>query len=160
MKAAGLSAHQVLAPLIVAGLGVAVVSFAFNDRIVSRATATLDAWKKVDYAPLPVDRGDRSNVWVRSGDDLIQVDQINGRGDAAQLGGIIVYERAGDTVRSVLMAVHGTREGKGWRVTGARRFDVASGQLTRLGAVHIADGVRPDQFTLATVTPTACRSAP
>jgi lipopolysaccharide export system permease protein len=44
MKASGLSAHQVLAPLIVAALGVAILSFAFNDRIVVRATASLDAW--------------------------------------------------------------------------------------------------------------------
>ncbi len=65
MKASGLSAHQVLAPLILTALGVAVLSFAFNERIVTRATATLEQWKKVDYGPLPVDRGDRSNVWVQ-----------------------------------------------------------------------------------------------
>ncbi|PWS22578.1 LPS export ABC transporter permease LptG, partial [Enterococcus faecium] len=34
LKAGGLSAHQVLAPLLVASLGVAVLTFAFNDRIV------------------------------------------------------------------------------------------------------------------------------
>ena len=52
LKAAGMSAHQVLAPLIVASLGVAVLSFAFNDRIVPRATATLNRWQKVDYLSL------------------------------------------------------------------------------------------------------------
>ena len=40
LKAAGLSAHQVLAPLILASFGVAALSFAFNDRVVARATAT------------------------------------------------------------------------------------------------------------------------
>src|SRR4051812_31743963 len=38
MKAAGISAHQILAPLIVASLFVAGLSFAFNERIVTRAT--------------------------------------------------------------------------------------------------------------------------
>ena len=33
MKAAGLSAHQILAPLIVASLGIAVAAFAFNEGI-------------------------------------------------------------------------------------------------------------------------------
>ncbi|MBW8911732.1 MAG: LptF/LptG family permease, partial [Sphingomonas sp.] len=33
MKASGLSAHQVLAPMIIAAIGVAAISFAFNDRI-------------------------------------------------------------------------------------------------------------------------------
>ena len=41
MKAAGLSAHQVLAPLMLTGLVVAVISFGFNERVVARATATL-----------------------------------------------------------------------------------------------------------------------
>ncbi|MBO9714298.1 LPS export ABC transporter permease LptG [Sphingomonas sp.] len=151
MKSSGLSAHQVLAPLIVAGLGVAIVSFAFNERIVARATATLEAWKAVDYNRLPVDHGDRSNVWVRSGDDLIQVEQINGRGDAARLRGITINERDKGALTSMIMADSGTREGKGWRLQNARRFDVMTGKLTPLGTVHAADGVRPDQFTLAQV---------
>ena len=47
MKAAGLSAHQVLAPLILASVAVAGVSFAFNERIVPRAAATLNRWQAV-----------------------------------------------------------------------------------------------------------------
>ncbi|MBX3594330.1 MAG: LPS export ABC transporter permease LptG [Sphingomonas sp.] len=151
MKASGLSAHQVLAPLLLAGLGVAIVSFAFNDRIVSRASATLNAWKAVEYAPLAPDRGDRSNVWVREGQHLIHAQQISGRGDAARLTGITVYEREGAALVSVLRAKTGAREGDGWRVQGADRFDVASGKLTPVGTTIIGRGVRPDQFTLSNV---------
>ncbi|URW76885.1 LPS export ABC transporter permease LptG [Sphingomonas donggukensis] len=151
LKAAGLSAHQVLAPLIVAGLGVAIISFAFNDRIVARATATLDQWQKVDYGPLPIDRGDRANVWVRSGDDLIQVAQIRGRGDAAQLGGVSVYERRGGSLASIITAPAGRRDGDGWRLDGAQRFDVATGKQAAIGTTVVGRGVRPDQFTLASV---------
>jgi lipopolysaccharide export system permease protein len=151
LKASGLSAHQVLAPLMIAGLAVAVISFAFNDRIVSRSSATLSAWKKVEYGPLPIDRGDRSNVWVREGAHLIHAQQIAGRGDAARLGGITVYERDGAILKSLVRAKTGTREGDGWRVTDADRFDVASGKLTKLGSIVVARGVRPDQFTLANV---------
>ncbi|RYD65535.1 MAG: LptF/LptG family permease [Sphingomonadales bacterium] len=79
LKASGLSAHQVLAPLMIAGLGVAIISFTFNDRIVSRASTTLAAWKKVDYGALPIDRGDRSNVWVRDGSHLVHAQQIKDR---------------------------------------------------------------------------------
>lgn len=151
MKAAGLSAHQVLAPLILAAFGVAAISFAFNDRVVSRATATLDAWRAVDYGPLPVDRGDRTNVWVREGNDLIQVRQIAGRGDEARLAGITVYERIGGSIVSVLTADRGVREGEGWRVANVRRFDVAAGRVTAARTALIATGVRPDQFTLSSV---------
>ncbi|RYE03889.1 MAG: LPS export ABC transporter permease LptG [Sphingomonadales bacterium] len=151
MKASGLSAHQVLAPLMLTGLVVAVISFGFNERVVARSSATLAQWKKVEYGPLPIDRGDRSHVWVKDGDHLIVVDQIKGRGDAALLYGITEYEREGQSLRSILTAKTGKRDGAGWRVEGAERFDVASGTLTPVGSIRIADGVRPDQFTLASV---------
>ncbi|MGI4732707.1 MAG: LPS export ABC transporter permease LptG [Janthinobacterium lividum] len=151
LKATGLSAHQVLAPLLVASVGVAALSFAFNDRIVSRATATLSQWQAVEYGPLPVDRGERTNVWVRDRDDLIEVDRIRGRGDAARLAGVTDYDREGGKLVSLITAPHGVREGKGWRLFPARRFDVVSGKLTQMPAIHIGDGVRPDQFMVATV---------
>ena len=151
LKSSGLSAHQVLAPLFVASLGVAIISFTFNDRIVSRATATLDQWQKVDYGPLPVDRGDRSNVWVRDGDGLIEVDQIRGRGDQALLTGITLYDRTAGNLVSIVRAPHGRRQGDGWLIGPATRFDVQKDTLTNIGATVIGHGVRPDQLTLASV---------
>lgn len=151
LKAGGLSPHQVLAPLIVVGIGIALFSFGFNDRIVSRATAAMEAWKKVDYAPVPIDRGDRTNVWVIDGDHLAQVRQVKGKGDQTQLFGITVYERKGGTLKSILTAKHGARAGNGWRVDGAQRFDVATGALTPVPPAIMGQGVRPDQFTLSHV---------
>lgn len=152
LKAAGLSAHQVLAPLIVASLGVAALSFAFNDRVVSRSTATLNQWQKVNYGPLPIDRGDRSNVWVRSGDDLIEVDQIRGRGADATLGGITLYDRNADgNLGGLVYGRYGKREGDAWRIWPVQRFDVASGRVARASSLLVGAGVTPDQFTLATV---------
>ncbi|WP_066796425.1 LPS export ABC transporter permease LptG [Sphingomonas soli] len=151
MKASGLSAHQVLAPLMLTGLVVAAISFGFNERVVARSSATLAQWKKVEYGPLPIDRGDRSHVWVKDGNHLIVVEQIKGRGDAALLSGITEYEREGQSLRSILTAKTGKRDGTGWRVEGAERFDVATGVVTPVGSVRIADGVRPDQFTLSNI---------
>lgn len=154
LKAAGLSAHQVLAPLVVASFGVAIITFAFNDRVVSRASATLNQWQKVGYGALPIDRGDRSNVWVRSGTDLIQAGQIKGRGNGAVLGNVTVYERAADgSLRGLITATRAVRQGDGWRISPVRRFDVASGRVVRLPQAVIGRGVTPDQFTLATVDP-------
>ena len=62
MKAAGISAHQIIAPLVVASLGIAALRFAFNERVVTRATATLSDWEKVEYGPVPRDTGVRPNV--------------------------------------------------------------------------------------------------
>lgn len=156
MKGAGLSAHQVLAPLIAAALGVAIVSFAFNDRIVARATATLSQWQDVDYGPLPIDRGDRSNVWVRDGDDLIDVAQVRGRGAAAKLGGVTLYQRSNGALTGIVTAATGEMFEDGWRIgPTVRRFDVASGKVARTGPIVIGRGVAADQLTLANVDPDA-----
>ena len=152
MKASGLSAHQVLAPMIVAAMGVAVLSFAFNERIVSRATATLDKWQKVDYAPIPIDSGVHVNVWTRSGEDVIGAEQVRGEGDALRLSNVKFFDRdKNGLLISTISAPFGKREGKAWRIWPAKKFDVASGTLTDLGSIVVADGVRPDQFTLANI---------
>ena len=53
MKAAGISAHQILAPLIVASLGVAALAFAFNETVVVNSARTVNAWSDNDYEPVP-----------------------------------------------------------------------------------------------------------
>ena len=65
MKAAGLSAHQVLAPLFLVAAVVALASFAFNERVVTRATATLKAWIAAEYKAVPPDSAVRANVYLQ-----------------------------------------------------------------------------------------------
>jgi lipopolysaccharide export system permease protein len=151
MKAAGISAHQILAPLIVASVGVALVSFAFNDRIVTRATATLNAWQDASYGQLPRDRGVAGNIWVRDGDDLIHVAQVTGRGQDVRLKGVTVYDRAGGTLQQIMDAATGRRVAGGWLLENVRRFDVATDTVTKLPSTIMARGVTPDRFTLADV---------
>src|SRR5213076_649612 len=70
MKAAGLSAHQILAPLIVASIVLAAALFAFNEFVVVNSARVVTAWSDNDYKPIPPDRGMLTNVWVLSGEDL------------------------------------------------------------------------------------------
>src|SRR3546814_1826468 len=67
-KSGGISAHQILAPLMIASLGVALVSFVFNERVLTRANRTLDAWQAAEYGPIPRGSDVLVNVWVRDGD--------------------------------------------------------------------------------------------
>ncbi len=151
MKAAGLSAHQVLAPLIVASLIIAAGSFVFNDRIVSRATATLDRWEGVDFGELPTGREAMTNVWVREGDDLIHADVVEGRGATTVLTAPTIYDRTGGTLAKIMTADRGTKTTGGWRLDNARTFDIASGTTIINGTIIVAPTVRADQFTLADV---------
>jgi lipopolysaccharide export system permease protein len=153
MKAAGLSAHQVLAPFIVASMFVAVISFVFNERIVARASASLDRWEAVEFGPLPTGLEGVTNVWVRDGDDLIHADLASGRGANTRLTGVAVYDRAGGILKSIVDADSARPLDAGWELVNARAFDVAAGTRKAVGTVRMAQGVRPDQFTLASVDP-------
>ncbi|HEV2569635.1 LPS export ABC transporter permease LptG [Sphingomonas sp.] len=153
MKASGLSAHQILAPLIVAGLFVAGLSFAFNERVVARATATLKAWSKVEYGPMPKGNNILSNLWVRNGEDLIRAGRAIGRGAGTRLIDVTLYDRVGNELAATIEAKEGRYVGGAWRLTEARRFDVSTGMETRLGTIIAARGVTPDRFTLANVDP-------
>src|SRR3546814_1724234 len=80
MKAAGISAHQIIAPLIAASVAIAAFAFLFQELVVTRATAALNDWQAVEYGRLESDDGIATNAWVRDGDDLILAEQVTGTG--------------------------------------------------------------------------------
>ena len=80
MKAAGISAHQIIAPLVLASALIAVGHFVFTERVVTRANAALTAWDNVDYGDVPRETGIQSNVALVHGDDLIFADRVLGEG--------------------------------------------------------------------------------
>jgi lipopolysaccharide export system permease protein len=152
MKAAGISAHQIIAPLIVASLAIAALAFAFNERVVTRATDTLASWEKVDYGPVPRDSGIRPNVWVRWGDDLILAREVRGQGEGTELDNVSVYDRHDETLKTIMTAKRATRRGDGWRLEAVERFDVDTGTTARAAALDYGEGLDPGQFTLAHVS--------
>jgi lipopolysaccharide export system permease protein len=152
MKAAGISAHQIIAPLVVASLGIAALSFVFNERVVTRATETLTSWEKVDYGPVPRDSGIRPNVWVRWGDDLVMAREVRGKGESTELRNVSIYDRQYETLKRIVTAARGTRHGGGWRLERVETFDVATGLTTPAAAVDYGRGLEPSQFTLARVS--------
>ncbi|MDP8994062.1 MAG: LPS export ABC transporter permease LptG [Pseudomonadota bacterium] len=153
MKAAGISAHQIIAPLIVASFGIAAVSFAFNERIVTRAAAALGAWEAVEYGRVPPQTGVSSNVWVRHGEDLIQARQVSGRGADVTLGGVVVHRRIGGTLEEIVRAESARRVRGGWQLADASIFDVDAVTLTRTPSMLLPLDIEPTQFSLARVDP-------
>ena len=153
MKAAGISAHQIIAPLIVASLAIAAVSFVFNERIVTRATDTLSAWEKVEYGPVPKDIGVKPNVWIRFGDDLIFARQVKGEGAATEIANVTLYDRDWETLERIVTAKSGHPVDGAWRLEGAELFDVEAGTRSAVPGFVYGKGLDPAQFTLADVDP-------
>jgi len=153
MKAAGISAHQILAPLIVASLGIAALSFWFNDHVVARATNVLSAWQDVDYGPIPQTHGVVGNVWVRAGEDLVHANQVTGKGPTTVLHQVTYYDRTADRLAAIVSGARAVQGGGGWQMNNVRIFDVAAGTVTTRATITFAQGVAADRFTLADVKP-------
>jgi lipopolysaccharide export system permease protein len=154
MKAAGLSAHQILAPLVVASIGVAAALFAFNEGVVVNSTRRVTAWSDNDYKPVPRASGILGNVWVLSGEDLIRAATVGGTPFTAQ--GVTIYDRGGGILERQIDAARAVpRPGKGdWLLQDVRIYDASMNVVRRLPTMTAMQGVTPNQLTLAKVDPT------
>lgn len=152
MRAAGLSAHQILAPLLITALFVSMASFVFNERVVARAAATLKAWNAVDYAPIPEQTGVRSNVYMRDGSNILVVGTVSGNGPAMRLDNVTWYQR--DTGGMITEQVHSPRAayvGNGWKLDAPVRFEVAGTRQEKLAEMVVAPGVTPAQVAISSI---------
>ena len=153
MKAAGLSAHQILAPMIVASFGVAVALFAFNEFVVVKSARTVTAWADADYEPIPPDSGILSNVWIRDDDDLVKARLVGGRGSATRLRGVTIYEREKGAISRVVEAQRADQAGGAWLLHDVRIYDAQMNVTMRRDQMIALGGVEPTRFTLARVDP-------
>jgi lipopolysaccharide export system permease protein len=154
MKAAGLSAHQILAPLIVASIGIAAALFAFNEGVVVNSARHVNAWSDNYYKPIPPTSGILSNVWLLQGDDLVRAGIVSGRGSGMVLHQVSVYDRTGGVLQKVINADRATPVGGGWLLQQVQIYDANMNVVRHSAAMAALAGVRPDQFTLAKVDPT------
>lgn len=154
MKAAGLSAHQILAPLIVASIGLSGILFTFNEEVVVNSTRVVTAWSDNDYKPVPRTSSVLSNVWIMSGDDMVRA-RIAG-GDPFVAQGVSIYDRGGGTLQRVIEAARAVPEdgGRDWLLQNVRVYDTNTHMVSRLPSMTALPGVTPDQFKLAKVDPT------
>ncbi|QIK79961.1 LPS export ABC transporter permease LptG [Sphingomonas piscis] len=153
MKAAGISAHQILAPLVLASFGVAALSFAFNERVVVNATRTVTAWSDNDYKPVPAESGIVSNVWLLSGPDYIRAGHVGGTGRGFHAEHVTIYERRGGILQRIVQADRAEPADDHWRLTNVRIYDAAMNFVRKQPELAAMNGVSPAALTLAKVDP-------
>jgi lipopolysaccharide export system permease protein len=154
MKAAGLSAHQILAPLVVASIGIAAVLFAFNEGVVVNSTRRVTAWSDNDYKPVPPASGILGDVWVLNGDDLIRAGTVGGNPFTAQ--NVTIYDRGGGVLQREIDAARAVpRPASGdWLLEDVHIYDATMNVERTLPSMPAMEGVTPNQLTLAKVDPT------
>ena len=155
MKAAGLSAHQILAPLIVASIVISVGLFAFNEGVVVNSARHVDAWSDNDYKPIPPASGILSNVWLLAGDDLVRAGIVSGRGPRMTLHRVSLYDRTGGVLQRVINAERATPEPHDgdWLLNKVQIYDANMNVVRTVSQFRALAGVTPDQFTIAKVDP-------
>jgi len=152
MKAAGLSAHQVLAPLILTAMIVAIVSFAFNERVVTRATSTLSAWSSANYGPIPTDSGIRSNVYLSDGRDIIMASTMSGAGKAVVMENVTFYRRDGEgMVVEQMRSPRAVFANPGWALEKPVVFDSRNTESATLPAATVGKGITLSQLEISKV---------
>jgi lipopolysaccharide export system permease protein len=155
MKAAGLSAHQILAPLIIASIGIAVALFAFNEGVVVKSARQVNAWSDNDYKPIPPTTGMLSNVWLLDGDDLLQAGLVSGHGAGMRLQRLTIYDRTGGVLQRVITAPRAVPNpaGRDWRLEDVRIYDATMNLVRHAPNLEAMAGVTQSQLTLAKVDP-------
>ena len=155
MKAAGISAHQILAPLIVASVVIAAALFAFNETVVVKSARIVTAWSDNDYKPIPPESGVLSNVWLLNGEDLIRAGRVAGRGAGFRIDNLNIYDRTGGMLARVIRADSATPlPGGEWRMRNVRVYDAGMNLVRKAPQLVGLGGVTPQQLTLAKVDPT------
>lgn len=156
MKASGLSAHQVLAPLLMTAMVVAIGSFAFNERVVTRAAAELTTWEASDFGAEPDTQEQRGGVYLVDGTNILTASSYESTGPAPLLRNVTFYRRtpAGEIFEQVdaPLAVYSD---DGWTMQTPRVFTVGTASTANPAQVTIAPGITPLQIELATVDPIA-----
>ena len=155
MKAAGISAHQLLAPLSLASLIIAAALFVFNETVVVKSTRVVTAWSDNSYEPIPPESGILSNVWILSGEDLVRAGQVTGRGRSFQAENVAIYDRGGGILQRVVHARRAVpRAGSGdWLLEDVRTYDANMNLVRRTPRMEGLAGVTTEQLTLAKVDP-------
>ena len=153
MKAAGISAHQILAPLIVASLGVAALAFAFNETVVVKSARAVTAWSDNDYRPIPRESGILSNIWLLDGEDMLRARYVGGKGAAFHAERLTIYDREGGALRRVIDAERGRPVGDSWLLEGVRVYDSDRNLISVQRQMTGLNGIDAEQLTLAKVDP-------
>ncbi len=156
MKAAGLSAHQVLAPLLLTAGVVAIASFAFNERVVTRANAALNVWEGGGFVPVPdahpAAGAARANVYLTDGTNILAAASLTGSGGTIAMTGVTWYARGpGGIIREQVRSPRAVYAAPGWRLESPMRFDVASATLTPLDTLVVGEALTPERIDLQAV---------
>ncbi|QNM84054.1 LPS export ABC transporter permease LptG [Sphingomonas sabuli] len=153
MKSAGVSAHQMLAPLVVASLGLSVAAFIFNETVTVQSARVVNAWSDNDYKPIPPESGILTNVWVARGEDLVRARHVGGTGRGFHAEGLTIYDRERGALARIVEAERAYPRDGDWQLQDVTVYDSGMNVVRRVPEMSALTGVTADQLRLSRVDP-------
>ena len=153
MKAAGVSAHQMLAPLILVSILISGIAFAFNETVVVRSARVVNAWTENDYKPVPPESGYLTNVWIARGNEHVRARHVGGQGADFHAEDVTIYHRQNGALQRVTNAERAVPLGNMWRLENVTIYDSTMNAVTRTPQMMGLAGITADQLRLAKVDP-------
>ncbi|MCH8685221.1 LPS export ABC transporter permease LptG [Pedomonas mirosovicensis] len=155
MRAAGISAHQVLMPLVAAAGLIGLAHFVFNETVVVQSTAQLQAWERVGYAPRSEEAPpETQEVWVADGATIIHAREAIQRDGRLILPNFELYERReGSHLSRVTTAARAEYAGGTWTLYDVREYSPTGAPPVRRDTQPWHTNVQTDRFLAVAVDP-------
>jgi len=153
MKAAGLSAFHIIAPLAFVSGFIAVGHFVLNETVLVNANNELDYWEDNNYAlQLPPRPENATNVWATDGDTYIGVKGVTKGGTI--LDDVTLYRTNKDGVLTELTtAKFAAYVNNAWTLFDVKTFQVAEHKEERKSILSWNTSLPPDRFLALSVKP-------
>lgn len=155
MRASGISAHQVLAPLLGAAALIGVAHFTFNETVVVRSTAELQAWERMDYAPRSLaEVPEGQDVWVADGATIIHAREAIQRKGQLILPAFELYERReGSRLTRITTAERAVYADGHWTLYDVRLYGADGAPAETVATMPWNTTVQADRFLAVSVDP-------
>lgn len=128
MRAAGLSAHRVLAPLGIVCALIALAHFIFNETVAVKAAEKLDYWAVNNYAlDLEPESEARTDIRLNFDDEFISAASAARFGDAILLTDVTIFSFDANQLVSRVTRARAARHLEGaWRLYGVRIMEAGT----------------------------------
>lgn len=161
MRASGMAPGQVMAPMIVAGLGIAAAHFMFHDLVTVPSSAKLKYWEDSGYKMVTAQPSEtRSNVWIADGQQVVEARSATQIVDGIMLQSVYVYTRDEELLLEESLAAEMAIYSEGhWTLINVRRFDLETHDYTTIENLPWQINLPIDQIFARTERPDTVRAA-
>jgi lipopolysaccharide export system permease protein len=159
MQAAGMSVHELLAPLAIVGVVCGLLHFALNEWVAVPAATRLSQWQSEGYGGTPAVTRDHE-VWIDTGAAIVHATAAIPDGESLRLEHVTLFRYSPTgAVTAVAIAERADITAAGGVLIDVKETDVLSNEVRTAAAEPWPPGLSPARILDKTVAPNHLRYA-